>query len=536
MTSPVTVFTNGSVLRADGRTGRALAVRAGRIVALDDDALELDGTVVDLRGGMLVPAFRDGHVHPLWGGVDLDRLPLDHCRDVDAVVRAVADHAAAHPELPWIIGGPYRADVPPGGRAEAAWLDAAVADRPVVLSANDYHTMWVNSRALELAGIDAATPDPPLGVIVRRADGSPTGTLVEQGAMSLVERVLPRPTDDQMLRGLARGLGHLARLGIGWVQEAAASPSDGEVYLAGARAGGLPIRVNVAWRADPLTWSQRLARFGELRREIAADPACAGKLTASTMKFFADGVIEQGTGYVLDPYEDEPHSCGLPNWSPDALRAAVVAADAAGFQIHIHAIGDGGVRLALDAIAGARADNGVRDRRPVIAHTQLVHPADRPRFAQLGVIANFEPLWAQLDEVMLELTMPRLGPTRSALQYPIASLARSGARLSFGSDWPVTDADPLAGLAVAVTRRTPGGDPAGGWLPEERIPILDAVHAYTAGTAHQAFDERERGTLAIGARADLTLLDTDITSVAGDEVADAAVHGLWLDGEEIWSS
>lgn len=529
----VTTFRNGTVLRAGGVESRALAVRDGRIVAFDEDALALGGRQVDLMGGLLMPAFRDGHVHPLWGGVDLGRLPLDHCRDVGEVVEAVARYAAAHPELTWILGGPYRADVPPGGRGEAAWLDAAVPDRPVVLSANDYHTMWVSSRALELAGIDADTPDPALGVIVRHADGTPTGTLIEHGAMSLVERVVPQPSDSDMQAGLDRGFAHLASLGIAWVQEAAASPSDGAVYLAAARAGRLPIRANIAWRAEPHSWSRRLPTFDELRREIHGEPACQGRLTARTMKFFADGVIEQGTGYVVEPYDDEPHSCGLPNWTPEELETAVVAADALGFQIHVHAIGDGGIRMALDAVDAAQRANGPRDRRPVVAHTQLVHPDDRHRFAQLGVIANFEPLWAQLDEVMLDLTIPRLGPLRSALQYPIGSLARSGARVSFGSDWPVTDADPLAGLAVAVTRQTPAGRPDGGWLPEERVPILDAIAAYTAGVAHQARDEEERGLLEQGARADLVVVDADITGMPGGEVAGASVRQLWVDGDEV---
>lgn len=528
-----TLFRGGRVLRPDGRTGHALAVDDGRVVALDDAAIALGGDVVDLAGGLLLPAFRDGHVHPLWGGIDLGRLPLDHLRDVDAVVDAVATYAAANPHLGWIVGGPYQADVPPGGRGEATWLDRAVPDRPVVLSANDYHTMWVNSRALELAGIDAGTPDPDLGVIVRGADGTPTGTLIEAGAMALVERVLPHPGRDEMLAGLDRGLGHLAGLGIAWVQEAASSPTDGEVYLAAARAGRLPIRVDIAWRAEPGVWRQRFSRFAQLRSEIDADEACRGRLTARTVKFFADGVIEQGTGYVLEPYEDGSHSCGLPNWTPDEMSEAVVAADATGFQIHVHAIGDGGIRMALDAIEEASRRNGPRDRRPVIAHTQLVDPADRPRFAALGVIANFEPLWAQLDECMTQLTMPRLGPARSALQYPIATLARLGARVGFGSDWPVSSADPLAGLAVAVTRQTPSGVPAGGWTPDERVPILDAIGAYTAGSAHQAFDD-ERGTLAVGAPADLVLVDHDVTAAAGDEVADATATGLWLEGTEVW--
>jgi hypothetical protein len=243
------------------------------------------------------------------------------------------------------------------------------------------------------------------------------------------------------------------------------------------------------------------------------------------VKFFADGVIEQGTGFLLDPYEDEPHSCGLPNWTPAALTEAVAAFAADGYQIHIPAIGDGGVRMGLDAIEAAGV--AASTRRPVIAHTQLVDPADRARFAALGVIANFEPLWAQLEPGMTELTIPRLGPRRTALQYPIGSLARLGTRLSFGSDWPVSSANPLEGLAVAVTRQNPAGEPVGGWLPEERVPMLAALAAYTAGSAHQAFDD-DRGTIAVGQVADLTLLDADITALAGRELPDVAVRGLWL--------
>ena len=218
-------------------------------------------------------------------------------------------------------------------------------------------------------------------------------------------------------------------------------------------------------------------------------------LSARTVKFFADGVIEAGTGYLLEPYEDTPHSCGLPNWSPEGLKEAVRIFDADGFQIHIHAIGDGGVRMALDAIEHAALLNGPRDRRPVIAHTQLVHPEDRPRFGALGVIANFEPLWACLDPSQIELTLPRLGPERSALQYPIATLARLGATVSFGSDWPVSSHRPLDGLAVAVTRLNAKGEPVDGWVPEERVSILQAIEAYTAGSAFQAFDD-DAGSLA----------------------------------------
>ena len=266
---------------------------------------------------------------------------------------------------------------------------------------------------------------------------------------------------------------------------------------------------------------------------MESDPAVVDHLSARTVKFFADGVLEAGTAHLLEPYVDQPHSCGLPNWAPGELAEAVAAFDADGFQIHIHAIGDAGVRASLDAIEHAATVNGRRDRRAVIAHTQLVDPADRPRFADLGVIANFEPLWACLDDCMLELTMPRLGPARSALQYPIATLAASGAHISFGSDWPVSSVAPLQGLAVAVTRQRLDGTQATGWLPEEQLPVQQAVTAYTAGTAFQAFEDGERGALQVGAVADLCLLSADITAMSGREIADVDIDGTWVAGRAI---
>src|SRR5690606_10891836 len=226
----------------------------------------------------------------------------------------------------------------------------------------------------------------------------------------------------------------LSSEGIVWAQDASVTVDELDVYLDAARAGRATCRVNVAFRADPARWSDQREAFLDGRRRAASGRATGPWVTANTIKFFADGQIRPGTGLLREPYEDAPDSCGLPNWSAAGLAEAVRRFDADGFQIHIHAIGDAGVRMALDAVETAAREHGERDRRPVIAHTQLVHPDDRPRFAALGVIANFEPLWAQHDDSMLDLTFPRLGRERSALQYPIATLLRSGAPVSFGSD------------------------------------------------------------------------------------------------------
>ena len=516
---------------------RAVAVSAGTVVALDEDALGLLGvarTAVDLEGGAVLPSFGDGHVHPLWGGVELAGPPVREATSVAEVVEAVRRWAVGHPEVTWVQGGPYDPTLVPGGRFDAAWLDAAVPDRPVVLQSTDHHCAWVNSEALRRAGIDAGTPDPAAGEVARRPDGTPLGTLVEWTAMDLVLRHAPRATVAEQTDGLARAGALLAAAGVTWVQEAALSPDDVEVYLRTAAADRLPVRANIALRAEPDRWPAQRAEFVAARRAAAESPV-AGQVSARTVKMFADGVVEAGTAAMLSPYDDAPHSCGLPVWAPAELAAAAVAFDADGFQLHVHAIGDAGVRAALDAVERVAAVNGPRDRRPVIAHTQVVDPADLPRFADLGVVANLEPLWAQLDPLQVELTAPRLGAERTGWQYPMASLLASGAVLSMGSDWPVSSYRPLDGLAVAVTRQTKDGVPAGGWLPHQRLPVGSALSAYTQGVAYQAFEEDRWGSVTVGRRADLVWLDRDPTTADPAGWPRIAVRGTWLAGRRTWA-
>ncbi|MGH8892902.1 MAG: amidohydrolase family protein, partial [Actinomycetes bacterium] len=259
-----------------------------------------------------------------------------------------------------------------------------------------------------------------------------------------------------------------------------------------------------------------------------------GQVSVRTVKLFADGVIEAGTAALLAPYDDAPDTCGLPVWEPRELAAAAAAFDADGFQLHIHAIGDAGVRAALDAVEHVARVNGPRDRRPVVAHTQLVDPDDLGRFAALGVIANFEPLWTRLDPVMTDLTLTRIGGRRGGRQYPMASLLRSGAALSMGSDWPVSSHRPLEGLPVAVTRQTADGEPPGGWVPDERLPASAALAAYTAGVAHQAFEGERWGGVAVGRRADLVWLDDDPLDTDPLAWPQLRVLGTWLGGTATW--
>jgi len=527
------VFRGGVVLTGvpSAPRARAAAVSGGQVVAVDDVALDLAGAareVVDLEGGALLPGFGDGHAHPLWGGLELEGPQVRDCTTVDEVVAAVRAFAADHPELEWIVGGPYDPAISRGGLFDASWLDQAVTDRPVALQSADHHCAWVNTEALRRAGIGPTTADPPSATIAHRPDGSPLGTLVEWNAMDLVLRHAPTPTDSDKRRAVRRSTALLAEAGITWVQEAALHPHDVGSYLDCADAGDLAVRVNIALRAEPGQWPGQRGAFATARAVAASRGA--GMVSARTVKFFADGVVEAGTAAMLSPYDDAPASCGLPVWSPAELAEAVAAFDADGFQVHIHAIGDAGVRAALDAVEHAAGRNGPRDRRAVIAHTQVVHPDDLPRFAELAVVANFEPLWAQLDPLQTELSLPRIGATRGGWQYPMGTLLASGAVVSMGSDWPVSSHRPLEGLAVAVTRQTRQGSPPGGWVPEQRLPVAAALSAYTLGSAYQAFEDHLWGTVVPGKRADLVWLDADPYDLDPAAWPDARVQGTWLAG------
>ncbi len=529
-----TLYHGGTIWTATGTEARALLVRDGVVEAVGDEAeaaAATADTVVDLDGGLLMPSFGDGHCHPLFGGMEAEGPDVRSCGSVAEIVAEVRRYADEHPELEWITGASYDGSLAEAGLFDARWLDEAVADRPVVLRAWDYHTAWVNSKALELAGIDASTADPELGEIPRRADGTPLGTLREWGAVDLVAAVMPPRSTEVGIRALQRAGRYYLERGVTWVQDAWVEPADVDVYVAAATSDAMPLRVNLAFYADPRRFADQLPDMVAARERVEA--ARSRRLTANTVKFFADGVVENETGALLEPYCSGLHSHGMSVWGAQRLAEAVVATDAAGFQVHIHAIGDSAVRQALDAIERAIRENGRRDRRPVIAHAQLVDDADLARFAELGVIANMQPLWAQLDALMTVLTVPRLGPERADRQYRLRSLAGTGATLAFGSDWPVSSGDPRDGLAIAASRRTVHGDPAGGWTPHEIVPMDDALGAYTAAVAHQAFADRAAapwGRIVPGASADLVWLARDPRTVDPHELPAVEVRETYLAG------
>ena len=538
----ITLFHNGTVwTSASGPTIGAVLVDEGVIAAVGDTAhtlaVERGADEVDLEGGFLMPSFGDGHAHPLLGGLEAVGPAVRPCSSVAEIVEEVRRFASAHPDDEWIVGASYDGSLAPGGLFDARWLDEAVPDRPVALRAWDYHTMWCNSVALERAGITAQTPDPVLGEIPHRDDGSVLGTLREWGAIDLVTAVMPQRDESVRVRALGTAADYYLARGVTWVQDAWVEPADVDTYVAAARNDALRIRFNLALYADPRHFDAQVADFAEARRRV--DEVGSPLLTAHTVKFFADGVVENETGALLAPYCSGLHRHGMTVWEGDSLAEAARRVDELGLQIHIHAIGDAAVRQALDAIEYAVEGNGPRDRRPVIAHAQLIDDADLERFAALGVIANMQPLWAQMDALMTVLTVPRLGPERSAKQYRMRTLDASGARLAFGSDWPVSSGAPLDGIAIAVSRRTADGEPAGGWTPEEILTVDQALTAYTSTVAEQAFAGHagpQWGTIGVGTSADLVWLDRDPRTTSALDVPGIRIRGTFLQGRQVHSA
>ncbi len=548
MTHADLAFIGGPVFTATTVRSRihAVAVRDGRIVATGEkDVRELIGPsteVVDLRGRMLVPGFQDAHVHPVSGGLELMRCDLTEGRTVSDYLATIARYAAEHPDEEWILGGGWSMSAFPGGTPTAAAVDAVVSDRPVFLPNRDGHGAWVNSRALELAGIDARTPDPDDGRIERDASGVPTGTLHE-GAMSLVDRLIPEVDDDGMLAGLLRGQAYLHSFGItSWQDAIIGGYADlrdaGETYLRADAEGLLTGRVVGALWWDRTKGLEQIDSLVE-RRERYRSPNFA----ATSVKIMQDGVAENFTAAMLESYHDghghPTDNSGISFVPPELLDVAVPRLDALGFQVHFHAIGDRAVRQCLDAVEHAITANGRGGNRHHIAHIQVIHPDDIARFRELDVAANMQSYWATLEPQMIDLTIPFLGERRSAWQYPFGDLQRAGAVLAAGSDWSVSTPDPLAAIHTAVNRTAAPGHEDGDYEPfhpEQGIDLATSLTAYTAGSAWVNHREHDTGTVEVGKLADLAVLDRDPFAGPADQIGATRVLQTFVGGRRVYAA
>ncbi len=510
----------------------AVAVRDGRIVAVGTAAeirewIGRTTEVVALDGGTLLPGFQDAHVHPISGGLLASRCDLHDLADAPAYLDAVRRWAHAHPERPWILGEGWSLTAFPNGEPGRSALDAIVGNRPALLSSNDGHVAWVSSRALELAGVTSATPDPHGGRIVRDDHGDPTGTLVD-GAITLVERLIPPPTHEQLVRAIEVAQGDLHRLGITAWQDAHVEAAELAAYRDVASSGTLSARVVGAlwWEWDG--GLEQIEGFEAMRRE-----ARVGRLRADSVKLMLDGILESRTAWMSTPYLGTDGERGAPFIEPAVVIDAVSELDRRGFQAHFHAIGDAAVRLALDAVEEARRRSGPSDGRHHAAHLEVIHPDDVPRFATVGMAANIQPFWAVDDDQMRDLRSPALGGRRHRWQYVFASLQRAGARLAGGSDWTVTTANPLLEMEVAIRRVSPDDREADAFLPDERLTLDEALAAFTIGSAYVNHLDHETGTVEVGKRADLVILDRDLRSIPDGRIGDASVVATYVDGERV---
>lgn len=533
----ITLFQNGVIWsgKANSQTFDGLLIDNSKIIATGSAALASSyDEVVDLGGAFLMPSFADGHAHPLFGGRQFFGPQITGLESIKEIVSEVGSFAKANPSLEWIIGGTYDPAISPQGNFDSRWLDEAISDRPIVLHAMDYHTIWVNSEALRRSDVDVNTKDMEIGTIVRRDDGSPLGTMREWDAINLILNNAPRPSLEREIAAIKYSCQRYVKSGLTWWQDAWVDRGMAEAYLAAEEAGAISLGINLAFRADPRTWEIDLPYFLERKKEIESSLKNKN-LTANTIKFFSDGVIEGGTAALLEPYTDDPCYHGMPVWSAKDLTSSVTAFDAAGFQVHIHAIGDAGIRQALDAIEYTQKVNPQWDRRPVIAHVQLVNDADLPRFAKLGVIANFGPLWTKQDPMQVISSAPRIGEIRTAKQYQMRTLIDLGTRLTFGSDWPVTSEVPLLGMPVAVHRQTPDRMPPGGWIAHEAIRMDEAMAAYTSNVAYQGFAEKLWGTLTPGLNADFIILSNNPLKIEPHDVPNLEILSTYRNGKALYT-
>ncbi len=515
---------------------KAVAIRGDRIVAVGTEA-EVRERVGDgaqlISGACVVPGFQDAHIHAAFAGRIRRHLNLDDLHDVDGYLARIREHADAHPDERWIVGGGWYAPVFGDEGPTRTQLDAIVPDRPVYLMNTDTHAAWVNTRALQLAGITASTPDPWDGYYVREPDGMPTGCLQEGTAYSFWSDHVPPDSVQDWMESIRVAQRYLHTLGItGW-HDAWVRPDLLKAYRELDHLHELTMHVVTALWWDRHIGPEQIAALVEQR-----EWGSGGNVNAGTVKIMLDGCPESATGSMLDPYEGHfgvEHDRGLQFVEEGALLEALVRLDALGFQVHQHALGDRALRSALDAVEAARAANGWNDARHHIAHLQLPDPADVKRMRPLGVVANMQPYWACPDPATETLTRPRVGARADRL-YPIGDVVRSGAVLAMGSDWPVTTANVFEEMQVAVTRQVIGAGADAPILdPSQRITLAEALAAFTRGAAYVSHDD-DAGSLVEGSRADIAVLDRDPFAGSVYEIAETKVIATVASGNVVFEA
>ncbi|MGO4105456.1 amidohydrolase [Leifsonia sp. YAF41] len=509
------------------------------ILALADENTE----VVNLDGALVIPSFQDAHNHPVSAGIELLQCDLTNTETAEESLGRVAAYAASHPDVEWILGAGWSMDQFPGGTPTRQALDVIVPDRPVLLTNRDHHGMWANTRAFELAGIDATTPDPDGGRLERESDGYPAGT-VHEYAMDLFEEARPPISAELAYAGLLRAQEEMFRLGVtGWqdahIGELFGSPDTVESYRRAVEEGTLRMQVVGAQWWEKSQGIEQVQAFIELRAQVA-DESPNAQFVVNTIKIMVDGVAENFTAAMNAPYLDEhghrTDNSGFSYMDPELLKTYVTALDAAGFQVHFHALGDRAVQETLDAVEAAREANGPSANRHHLAHLQLVADADMHRFAELDVAANMQMLWACHEPQMDDLALPFMPSDAESRTFPFGELHTLGTRLVAGSDWPVSSADPIAAIHIAVNRASPHGpqEPLGGDV--QKLDLATALTAYTAGSAYANHRDHDTGALAAGYLANLVVLHPNPFELAPTDIHTTTVQSTWVRGEQVYAA
>ena len=523
----------------------AIAIRGDRILAVGDKA-KIESyrgkttNVMDAHGHLVLPGFTDCHIHFVDGSLSLVQVNLDDATTLAEVQQRVKNYATAHPELVWVQGRGWNYTLfGAAGLPDKKYLDEIVPDRPVYLEGFDGHTWWANSKALQLAGITKTTLDPTGGAFVRDPKtGEPTGAVKEDAADEVVRHAIPRPSKPEVVAALRRGMQEANRVGLVRAIIADGVHVEGgdfeilEIYDELRQSGQLTVRMDVSNRIQPpsLTADQ-LRRIEDAGHRYHDDWLAAGKA-----KFFLDGVIETHTAAMLAPYADDPSQSGHLLWDSDKYVRAVEELDAQGIQVFSHAIGDRAIRLALDAYENAQKVNHTADRRHRIEHIEDPAASDLPRFGKLSVIASFQPLHAYPNDDALKLWAGNVGPERALRAWPWRTVEKGGGVLAFGSDWPIVTQNPWPGVQNALTRQTTEGEPAGGWIPKERISLADAIRAYTLGAAFAGHREKSEGSLEAGKLADLILVDRNLFLIEPTEIGKTEVLLTMVGGKVVYES
>jgi predicted amidohydrolase YtcJ len=524
------VFRGGAVYTLDPEQpwARAVAVSDGRIAYVGDDSGVADwigeGTeVIELGDGMLLPGFHDSHMHPMAAGARYLACPLNVLDWPDEVLVTLAQCAAGLDDGQWLRATGLNQEVLDGAGPGVGLLDLVSAGHPAMVSSRYGAVVWLNSEALRLAGIDANTPDPPDGEIVRDATGAASGIL-RGGAVGLAWQLASDYSEKELRLGLKRASRFANSLGITSSNEASASAAQWRAYRAAERAGEMTLRVNASLKWDPALGPEQLQELATMR-----DASDGPWFSADSVKLFLDGSAV-GRASVLEPYAGTEDN-GQSNYG-DKLTALVTRLDQAGFQLHMHAYGDRAVRDGLDAVAAAIETNPPRDRRHQLAHVALIDPEDLPRFAELGVTADIQPLWSWLDEER-QAECESFGPERCARFLAFRDLFDSGAPVVAGSDWISASMDPLYGIQIAITRRSPDGSgPA--WNPEQRVTLREMLEAYTIAGARLYGQDKNTGSIEVGKAADLVVLERNLFEVEPMEIQEVDVLLTLLAGEVVY--